>query len=200
MNGSSDTLLNALPDTQTWRRILLVVNASPDKAAYELAVRLAHRDGAALILYDTGANSFWTSPFPPGEGVRPLLLAEADLRRVGRDKLADTVRDLRADGIAAMVHVSTEGHGEDLARLTANQKVDLVLCPVPLSDKFLRQMHRSRQQGAALLAWQPGEIPVFHAPLADGEDFPFEERVQVRFLAALVLTFFVAGFRNRARS
>ena len=195
-----DALLEALPGARTWRRVLLVVQGDPDEPACSLALRLARRDGASLILYDTTADSFWASPFPPGEGVRSLPLAEADLRRVGRDGLADTLHSLKARGVEVVAHVSTQRHGEDLAEIAMREQVDLVICPLPLDPKSWHHVHRSRQGGASLLECCPGEPPVFHAPLAAGEDVPSGERVQVRFLGALVLAFFIAVFRNRADS
>ncbi len=192
-------LLEALPNAQTWRRILVVVNGSPDEATCSLAVDLAQRDGSSLILYDATADSFWASPFPPGEGIRPLLLAEGDLRRVGRHEMANVLRTIRASGVDVVAHVSTSRHGEDLAALVSSQQIDLVLCPISLDQKFQREIHRGRQQGASLLECRPGEAPVFHAALGADEALPVAERVQLRFLTALVGTFLVAGFRNRSR-
>lgn len=192
-------LLEALPNGQRWRHILVVVNGLPDEATCSLALDLAQRDGSSLILYDATADSFWASPFPPGESIRPRLLAEGDLRRVGRHELADTLGTIRGSRVDVAAHVATSRHGEDLASLVSSQEIDLVLCPISLDQKFQREIHRSRQYGASLLECRPGEAPVFHAALRADEALPFAERVQLRFLTALVMTFLVAGFRNRSR-
>jgi hypothetical protein len=197
-SNANGGLLDALPKARTWRRTLVVVNGSPDEVTCSLAIALAQRDGTSLILYDATADSFWASPFPPGEGIRPVLLAEGDLRRVGRYELADALRTTRGRGVNVMAHISTSRHGEDLAALVSSEQIDLVLCPISLDHKFQREIHRSRQQGASLLECRPGEAPVFHAALRADEALPYAEHVQLRFLAALVMTFLVAGFRNRS--
>jgi hypothetical protein len=192
--------LDALPDRRTWRRVVVVVDGPPDGAALSLASALAERDGATVILFDLTADSFWASPFPPGEGVRPVLLTDPDLRRVGRHALADAMVGLQSGGVNVLAHVSMSSHGDDLPALVESQRVDLVICPVPLKGKLARSVHRSRRAGAGLLVCSHGEATVFWDTLAPDEPLPVEERVQFRYLAALVITFLVAGFRNRSRS
>ena len=197
---SSEAFLSVLPAGQSWRRVMLMARGPLDPAARSLATLLAHRDGASLIVYDAGGDSFWASPFPPGEGIRSPLLAEADLRRVGRIEVADALREMGSDGTTVLAHVSTVRHGEDVPRVVSMHGVDLLICPVPVAGRLGQFLTEARHAGAALLECEPGKEPIFNTPLENDDRVPAETRVQFRFLVALLLTFFAAGFRNRTRA
>jgi hypothetical protein len=195
-----DSLSTVLPASQRWASVAVVVDDKVDDSAFALALRLAQRDGTRVILYDARASSGWTSPFPPGENIRPFLLDEPGIRRSGRDAVADAVRDLRRDGAQASAYLSSTRHAGDLKRLIATEGIDLVICSTPLKGYLVRNVHLSRREGAHLLLCPPGQLPVLHTPLQAGDAIPVEQRIQVRFLVGLFLTFLGAVLRNRSRS
>lgn len=198
-DGASE-LIEMVPADHPWESMVVIMDHEPDPAATALAIRLAQRDGTRVILFDARASSRWTSPFPPGENVRPFLLDEAGIRRTGRDVVADAVRDLQRAGVQASAHLSSSRHSSDLRELVATQGVTLVACPVPLAGPLVHNVHLARSAGAHLLLSARGQRPQMHAPLPPGGPVPVEQRIQVRFLIGVLVTFIAAGLRNRTSS
>lgn len=192
--------LDRLSAGHTWRSVLVVVDDHPDPVACSYAKSVARRNGARVVLYDARASSGWSSPFPPDEQVRPLPLEEAGIRRSGRNALADVVRDLGDDGVRAAAYLSAARHADDLTRVVRNEGTELVICSVPLKGRLLRNVHLSRREGASLLTCSPAQQPALYPPLDAAEPVPIDERVQIRFLVGLLLTFLVARLRNSASS
>jgi hypothetical protein len=200
--AKSDTqrLVGVLPSGRHWTTIVVLMNDVVERDVLGAATFLARRDAARVVLFDLQASAGWTSPFPPGESVRPFLLDEPGVRRVGRDDVADAVRDLGTAGITASAYLSTTRQGADLAQLVRTERVDLVIAPVPLDGALGRNIHGARYHGAHVLECSRGEEPKLHVPSTGGEPEQGSERIQIRFLIGLLLTFLAAGLRNRSRS
>jgi len=194
--NSGDPVGRLLGAHAPFQSVALVVKGAPGTDAQALALRLVEHGASRIVIYAAGTVLRWTSPFPPGEGLRPFLLSEADLRRVGLDAMANAVQNLRASGAEIAVHLSSSSRAKDLADVVSAEGLELVVATLPLRGAWMRNVHRSRQRGATVLEWARGPEPIVHRPLQEGEAVPIGEGVQPGVILAILFTFLLARFRN----
>ncbi len=114
------------------------VSDGPSRGARMGAVGVAAAVGAQLVLYDRSAESYFVDPYPfpeTPEGDRPL--EEQELRSLGREYLAEQVREARGAGVEARAWLPRRPGPKGMAEFLTRYPVGAVVLPDTMANPSL---------------------------------------------------------------